>query len=272
MAVFANDFTFNGISLSSISQSYALVSFDNGSDSSAIMNRSVERSEITYDRVLTDDYGAVDSNVMQFDITICNACDRTGESFTKDEIKKIIGWLTSPVEPKLLYFTGDGTEIYTGLQFIGRFTKAEYVGRGGNYKDGIKAYFENVSPYAFTEEQTYTINSYSDSNGVLDITNTGTATGKIVIPKITISVLDSGKITVNNTSDTSMDAFSFTGTQGDVITINNYNLFKADGTLFDFDKCDNLNFPVMLDGVNTFSVTGHCTVTITVRYFEDIGI
>lgn len=273
MAVFAKDFTFDGVTLSSKSSSYALVSFDGVEDSSTIFSRSVKRSDITYNSVITHDYGAIDSDVMKFSITICKACADMGESFTQAETRDIIGWLTSPTEPKHLFFTGrTGKEMYTGLHFFGRFVSGEYAQHSADDKDGIKLSFENISPYAFTDEYVYTIKSYSDSNGVLSIENVGTKTGKIIAPYITITPHLTETITINNASDTSMDAFSIKVTKDTPVIISDYNIYDSNGNLYDLANCNNLYFPVMMDGTNLFSITGYCDIEIKVRYFENIGI
>lgn len=297
MAVFAKDFVFNDISLSSKSSAYALVEFDSVSDSSTIFERSVERDSFSIGKTILNDFGAIDSNVFQFDLTICKSCDIAGESFTKDEINELVSWLTSPIESKYLTFTADSKdEILSGLYFLGRFHMAEYVGTSGNKKNGLKFHFENISPYAFTKEYEYDFTStvlngesseLSTENGEVLITedsqeihldneinfiNVGTKTGKKIYPKIVVTPTADGAVVINNFSDSSKEAFSINVTKNKEITIKDCNIYDSTGSLYSFSHCNNFNFPQVVDGENHFEIYGLCTIKIYVRYFENIGI
>lgn len=273
MSIFAKDFTFNGTSLSEKNDYYALVSFDSDFNTSTIFSRSISKGKLTYDRVITNNYAALDSDVIKFDLTICKACEEAGKGFTQNEVRELIGWLTSPTEPKELYFTGiDGDEVYVNAHYFGRFVKGEYVEQGNADKQAVTFYFENTSAYAFTKEYEYEIISTNSSNGVLEIVNTGSSVSIPIVPRILIAPTETGIVTINNTNDSSMEAFSLNVTTGKNIIIENNNLFNEDGSLMDYSQCNNLNMPILLDGSNTISVTGAAVVTIKARYLINLGI
>lgn len=265
--VFANDMTYNGIALSSINADYVIAGFDDGSDPELI-SRSVLRSDISYDQPITYDYGAVDTNVFSFDIIIMK---RSGGALSKSEIRTLLGELISPTSPQWLTFTGCENEVYNGLFFKGRFTKVSYEGFSGSKKIAIGLTFENISPYAYTREYTYEFPTANDTMSDT-ITNLGTYVGKTIIPKITITATAAGTVTVQNTSDTSQDAFSLDLLSGETVVIEDFNCFYEGGTLFPFSRLNNFNWPVLKDGDNGIVFTGDCTAEIKVRYYEAVGV
>ena len=105
-----------------------------------------------------------------------------------------------------------------------------------------------------------------------NILNFGTYVGKTVVPEITITPTATGVVTIQNVTDTSQDAFSIHVTNGEIVTIKDFNCYLSNGSLYDFSNLDNFNFPVMLDGINTFNITGDCQVQIKARYYEAVGV
>ena len=81
-----------------------LVAFDDMIHNSdvVVVDRTVNRSEISYDDAMVYDYGAIDNDVMRFRLTIS---DETGAYLSPNIIRALSSWLLSPTEPKWLSFT-----------------------------------------------------------------------------------------------------------------------------------------------------------------------
>lgn len=269
--MFARNFTYNGISLSSFGEDLHVVSFtDVNDDDREILARNVMRSDIRYDQPLTYDYGAVDSSIYSFDMSIAHTGD-TQEFLSKSEVRALTGWLMAPVEPQWISFVGCTSE-YEDVYFKGRFTRSSYVEQGTN-KFGITFHFENIAPYGFTQEFTYNAVSTANDGAGFNITNLGTYVGKTVVPRITINPTATGAITINNTADHSQGAFSINVTSGESITIADYNVvYTNSGEFYDLNNLNNFNWVVLKDGVNPIAVTGACEIEIKARYYEAIGI
>ena len=261
--VFATDFTYDDISLSSFGE-YIVAGFDDAGGDESLLSRSVNRSDITYDQPLTYDYGCVDEDVYSFELTILK---RSGEGFTQGEVRNLVGWLASPVTPRWLTFAGCTDEIYDEVYYKGRFVAANYEGGTSSNKAGITFTFENVSPYAFTQEYKYTI----DGGKTLVINNLGTKVGKTVLPKITIVPSGTGIVTIDNTDDNT-DPFSIFVVGNQNVIVEDHNCMLENGDIYPFSNLNNYNWVTLKDGINHITVTGDCKIIIQVRFYEAIGV
>lgn len=267
MIVYAKDFTFNTRSLSDISNDLVVASFEDGSSSGdLILGRTVNRSSITYDQPQTFDYGAVDTDVYTFDITIMR---KDGDFLTKSEIKALTGWLMSPVTPKWIYFErcGDRGMVYDDVFYKGRFVRSSYIDVGVSNKVGIKFEFENISAYGYTEEKTFTI----AGDTVEPIVNTGTYVGKKILPVITIRPTETGTVTIDNEDD-DIPPFSIDVVSGLDVTIQNHYCTLNNGNFYDFSNLNNYNWVTLKDGINHIAVTGDCEVELKARFYEAVGV
>jgi len=264
------DFTFNKTSLSSFENGEYIVASFEDSDSTDVLTLNVNHSDLSYDNPVAYYYDTAPSDVLTIKFSICR---KDGEFIKQDEIRKLNSWLMAPTEPKVLSFTpcNSTTAVYYNVDFIGNFTAFSLQHGGSEREIGVTYTFTNISSYAFTKQQEYTITATTSATKT--ITNTGTATGRVVFPEITIldSTADSETVTINNESDTSRDAFSINVLKGIPVTISDCNLFDKNGELYGLSCLNNFNWPVLVDGDNKITVTGACTVTIKVRYFENVG-
>ena len=262
MAVCAQDFTFNNKALSSFTTEYALVDFDE-TDSSPGITRAFQQSALTNDNSVVYFYDAIGSSLIEFDITICRM---DGDDLTPEDSKELSDWLIGEVIPREAFFTSCDVDsaVYDNTYFIGGFTSSSYTQAGSARRFGMTFHFVNISPYGFTAEETFNV------PGV--IPNTGSRTGEVVYPVITIVPSATGIVTINNTDDTSVDAFSINMTSGTTVIVNDRNLFKTNGDLYSFENLNNFNWPALLDGDNHIVTTGDATVTMTTRFYKNLGV
>ena len=265
MAVFAKDFTFNNIALSSFSAEYCLVDFDD-EDNSTALSRSFQQSSITNDNSVVYFYDAIGSALLEFDITICRKDDK---DLTPANAKELSDWLMGEHIPRVAYFTScdDEHAVYDDTDFIGGFTQSSYTQRGTTQKMGMTFHFQNISPYGFTKEV-----SVTTSEGTVTLENTGSRTGELIWPTITINPTAAGKVHINNLSDPSVGSFIINMKSDTPVIIEDRNVFTANGELYSFDNLDNFNWPALVDGENEILIYGAATVTITARFYKNLGV
>lgn len=273
--IYATDFTYNGISLSSISPDLVIASLsDESSYDGTIISRTANRSAITYDEPFTHDYGVVDNDVFKFKITVIH----TGEDGVKQPLaKRIIDWTMSPTTPRWMQITRygciDTEQVYDDVCYIGRFVSASYETLGGEgRKIGMSLMFECSSPYAYTPEFTF-----ETVNGAVNIRNYGTHVGKVITPTIILHPSVAGDLTVQNTADTSQGALSIHADGTSPIKIENFNTYIYNDVSDAWDLLPfnnhvlNYNWPVIIDGDNHFVVTGGTAEVIT-RFYAAYGV
>lgn len=266
--MYARNFVYNGTSLSSLDSNYLVAAFESDAeDEFNMVSRSVGRSDIRYDQPLTYDYGAIDEDVLTFDVNIIKNSD---DPITRSEMRQLVSWLMSPVVPQWANFTGCNDDYFNDLYFKGRFVSARSRNIGESRKIAATFTFENIAPYAFTEEYTYILTT-SNGEAATTIENYGTYVGKTVLPQITIHANSTGNVTIRNSADSSQDAFSIYLLTGQEVTVRDHNCFNG-SALFPFENLNNYNWPIIKDGNNPILVTGDATVTIKTRFYEAIGI
>ena len=241
-----------------------------------IFNGKVNKSDIHYNSPITNFYSLVPKNNLEFSIVISK---NDGDYLTQDEISALVSWLTAPHEPVECYFTPyDDNDywnthiVHSGVFYIGVFHSWGYSEMGQVGKMGIRFDFENISPYGFTEEVSVIIRSSGTDSQTIPFLNIGDAVGLKVLPKITITPTATGTVTIANTVD-SREPLSINVTQGKTITIEDYNAFDNDDELYSISKYfNNLNWIYLYDNNNMISVTGSADVTITARFFKNVGV
>lgn len=282
MEVQASDFYYNGTSLSSLGD-FALVSFDTSASNSDVtmMSMDINRSSLTYNSPISHYYNKVASDVLKWSITIIH---KENVYLSQSDVRTLTGWLMSPVKPCVAYFVpcSDRSNMvaYRDIDYIGVFNSWSYTEIAQNQKIGITFYFENISPYAFTKEQTYTCTANTNNNGTVTIDSVH-YTGQEILPTITLETSNYATVTLNNDSDYSREALSINANPSKTIVISNYNLFDSNNNLLDFDDyLNNFNWVKLIDGQNVLTMTVRseqsgtvsATATITVRFLTNVGV
>ena len=299
---YARDFTYDNRTLLSIDPNLIVVSFDSTSTTSEneIVSRNVLRSDITYDDVLTYDYGAVDNSVYKLKLTIARM---DGDVLSQSLVRTLVSWLISPTEPKWLTFNRGGcasAAMYDGVEFKGRFNRVTYDMSTGYNKYAISFEFENISPFGFTRQYAWEFDLQNSSSSAT-LSPVGTNVGKLVTPAILIT---SDSSTGGAELPDDIDNLEFTRGEGQIISIHNldgntapfliqcpqdvtiavigdncyyYNDDPAfdvrNMSLYNFSNLVNFNFPRMVSGgVNRFVFEGTGNIIIVSRMYEALGV
>lgn len=318
MAVYCQDFTFNGKTLSSFDPDLVVVSFTDSRYNSdvTVVNRSVQRSEITYDDALTYDYGVLDNDVYRFTITLAN---EHADYLSQDLVRKLTSWLISPTEPKWLEFTrypnpeGRAKDpVYLDVQFKGRFIRTSMDDIGGVNKVGITFEFENISPYGFTKQYAWEVDSTLETQ-TATLSTPGTDIGKLVTPVVLIESHTSTQdglidhetgtqyidaedtealnleyndeaegqtISIQNL-DANTAPFIIKIPQGTTVALIGDNCYYYNGDqsfntsnmeLYSFSNLQNFNWPRMVSGTNRIRCSGDAKITFVARFYEALGV
>lgn len=273
MTIQAKDFVFNGVSLSSFTTDYMLVSFDTSADENdvSIIQTSISHTDLSASSPIVHFYNRTPQDVLSFSISVCR---EDGQYLSQENVKELQEWLFAPKVPKVAYFLpydDNSKAVYEDIEFIGTFASSSYEEIGQVNKAGISFSFTNIAPYAFTQIYSYDIDSSSGS-GSVKIENMGTHVGETIYPQITITPAEDGTVTITNSTDTSVEPLSINVTANAPVIIKDRNLYLQDGSLYSFNNLNNFNWVAILDGMNEINVTGKCTVNIQTRFFENVGV
>ena len=264
MSIIARNFTFNGVALNDFDDKYMLVDLDN-QDRGNAFSRQLQTSMITNDSPITHYYGSTASNVITFDIAICR---RDWEFLTVEDCNQLSNWLMGDPIPKECHFDSCNVAVFNNTYFIGSFVSSSYLQSGLEQKYAMIFSFQNMSGYGFTPRYGYAL-STEVSNVV---TTQGSSTGEMIYPDFVITPNETGIVTINNLTDTSMDELSLNVTSGKVIKVSDRNLLNDDDTLCDMrTHLNTYNWPCLLNGRNEIYVTGNAVIQMYVRYFVNLG-
>lgn len=275
LMVQALDFTFNGTSLSDISSDIILVSFDTSAVDNDVqfITSAIDRSDILYNNPIANVYAKTAEDVLKFSVTFARA---DGKMLSQQEIRELTSWLLAPKTARLAHFTpytsdlANNYAVYEDVNYIGLFTNAYYQEMGQSRKMGVSFDFENISPYGFSDEKSFSFVSGGGERHLVETVES--ITGELINPTITITPTANGVVTINNVSDTSRDELSVNVRSGQTVVIMNGVAYLSDGSLFNLENFNNFNFPVLIDGDNTISISGDCSVNFKYREFINVGV
>jgi hypothetical protein len=260
--MYAQDFNYDGTSLSSINSDFIVVAFE-VNDPDPAHQRTINQSGITNDNYVKHYYGHIADTALSFDITIARCSE---DHISKSDAQTLSDWLFAHSDPRVLYLVprnGDHV-MYENTDFIGSFTSMQFNGD----HNALTFHFENISGYAFTKPQTYTIATL-DNNGVYTITPNGSKTGEVVYPTILVRPNATGTLSITMRGT---DQFLVDMTDGVNFYIRDCGLYREDGSLYSFDNLHSFNWPYLIDGENVWTFTGDATLEVTARYLITTGL
>lgn len=237
--------------------------------------RTITSSSLTKYRYRTSTYGVNYDSVLTFQISLmkdpCVYSSRDELKFSRQDIREISAWLTSPITPRLFHMTDYNDSNAEEYDYFGVFTE---VASGDNNIFTLNCTFESNSPFAFSAEQTV------DFVGTGVVPNPSDAKEDYVYPKVIIEPTTSGSHTITITNETDGGRYmTLTNMKrGDTITIDSEKLTikNISGSLMSFDNIDiegldYIYWPRLTYGNNTISVTNGAEVRFIYRYPVKVG-
>lgn len=268
MNVLGKSFTFNGISSTSFNLALCLID-SNQTSKDSVMSWSVNKGDITPHRYAPNFYSRQPEQVLQFDITFIKS---NSESFTPDERRTIINWLTEPISYAVLTIEDDADSMpyHQNIEYCALVTDySEFVPVGDVY--GMTFHFECSSPYGFAPLETTTFSCTDTAN--ITVNNTSDDIRRDYYPVIWLKAGATGNITITNTiyPQESMILAVKNGQEllidcqmGDITDMNVH--------LFDYSTDTNLTWLRLAHGENHLTITGPCTGEIRCKYMRKAGI
>lgn len=237
------------------------------------LQKEILKGSTNFYKYRADHYGSLYSDVLSFEIyLIKNTCN--GDSaFTKEEIREIIGWLTSPHTPKKFHMYNFEYEHEEEYDYYGLFTDIQYefTNAGNDGKPAaIIATFVCDSPFGWVSRtETLKIQDNTSVTVVVD----SDEWEDYIYPCIKVEMdniigATNRLFSIVNISDDS-HKFEMSASDNQVFWIDSQKMTLYDNIgLLNLD-CLNLAdegyiyLPRLVNGRNELILSGHCTVTIT---------
>lgn len=203
MAKQFKDFFFCGKKMNSVMKNIISVDFDANDEINLSLSRDMEKGDTNRYKTEADYYYDTWSDQLTFELDIvkdpCSYETQKEAEFSKEEIKTITRWLTSPHTPEWIKFEYNADEDNDTKNYFGWFENIEtFVAYGVVY--GLKLHFKCTTPFGFTDSVVNTINS--TKNYVTDmIENNSDETNEYVYPILNIHPNSDGEVFIANTAD-----------------------------------------------------------------------
>ena len=273
MAIFGKYFEFNG--KSSKDFDLMIASFDAVDEVPMGLSRTVDTGEMNWYRYSVNHYGARYDNVLEFEVTViksvCNYNKRM--QFTRNEIREINAWLTSPLFPKLFHMY-DYDDQYFADEYIDYFVtisdvNTKYIGD----IVGLTFTLKCDCPFGYSQEKRLLINT----NELFTINNTSDELEGSIYPQLIVHPMDNKSVTISNLTQNKSFTFTPLGAN-DTIYIDCQNMTIKDklGTLiplYDLSVIDPVDvyWFELVSGENKILMVGNATIEIVWREYRKVG-
>lgn len=279
----AHSFIFNGLNSADFGVTIGWI--DSQADVSANgLNRELKKTACT-NKTKSNVYGAETAEPISFHFSIVKA---DGKELTRPESIKINRWLTSSAFPQPLKF--NDCDAYP-LHYYAVCTQINDIMAGGRLV-GKELTFETNSSFAFSglEKKTFVI---TGTDNCFYLNNSADTDNGIYYPTITIStksdtvvienVTDQKSVTVHTQklkADANGNKVLTLNSEHMTVTDNDGRLIPAGDLGWDTDyesavrsgnKLDYIYWIRLLQGMNTFEVSGACTLTIEYEFPRKAG-
>lgn len=281
MAQYGKSFTYDGISSEDFHLVLAGLSIP---DTDLGLSRSTEKSTINKYRKQVNVFGTTYDDVLSFTIVLikdpCTYTDMNDLKFSRQDIREISAWLTSPQFPKLFHMYNYANQTDENSIPLNGWEEYDYFGVFTNVQatdDNIYSLscdFECNTPFALSPLQTVTI----QDEGV--VTNESDDHYDYVYPYLIITPTSADQVTIKNNSDLDLNGsahyMQFTAPDTNPIYIDcRKNTIENDSGVLEFsdleiDTLDYIYWFRLLYGDNNITVN-NAEVTFLFRYPVKVG-
>lgn len=272
MKAMGDYFIFNNIN----SENYNIVIGNDNAieDVSFGLNRSIIKSEVNKYREKINVLGTTNDEPISFEfIMLKNPCIGISSYFTTEELRQVLGWITSPYYP-CLFKWGNKKDGDSQYEYFGIFTQVSSFSKGDDVY-GIKVKFETNSSYAYSPilEKTFNIVNSSD----FELINNSDNYYDYIYPTVEITPNFTGELTIKNVTD-GEKSITISVLQNNTITIDceKFKISDVAGIVDLYDlgirDVDYIYWIRLLNGSNVFSVIGDADITFKYRECYKLGI
>lgn len=262
-----------------------IVGFDSP-DVPLAMSREILSGSMNQYRNKTYHMGTNWSGVLTFTVSFMkDPCVGSDLTFSEDEISAINAWLTSPNYPILFHMYDFTTDENEAITIVGK--KYDYFGVFNDVSPtvvseniiGLTATFQTNSPFAWTQEITKEFEIVAEQSESCSFTVSNDDRLRQIYPVITVRpTSDPGggrvDITIVNTRDNLPMTLNI---PVEPVTIDCEKSVISDAAgVMTFENLgigaeDYIYWPKLYHGINTFNVTGDCTIAFTYREPRKVG-
>lgn len=226
------------------------------------------------------------AGVLSFTVSFMkDPCVGSDQTFSEDEISAINAWLTSPNYPILFHmydYVTDENEVMTVVgkkyDYYGVFSDVSAQTVSDNII-GLKATFQTNSPFAWTQEIVREFEIVSGQNEICSFIVNNDDRLRMIYPVITVTPNASPgsgrvRITISNTRD---DLPMTLNIPVEPVTIDcDKSIISDTAGVLTFEHLgigaeDFIYWPRLYHGLNTFNVSGDCTITFKYREPRKVG-
>ena len=212
----------------------------------------------SYDGAMRTDYGAKYTDVARPSVT---GIDIDGEDIQPYKVRSVLRWLTGSRQNAWMnVYNVDGDIV---CSYLGRFTDVKLQKMDARVI-GIVAYFTAITPWAYSDVQTVTMQLNGATNFSID--NESDELYSLIYPRIIYkNTQNNASLSIKNNTVGEETVFKKLQ-QGEIITIDNNFVAYSDNTSRIFNDDFNFVFPALSAGLNDFKAEGIGELTISFRY------
>lgn len=240
------------------------------------LDREINRGESNVYRPRQNHFGATYASPLEFELSVIKNIeeDQNDMIFSRNDIRSIAAWLTSPLYPLLFHMTDYEFDAYLEepIDYYVTFSSIEnVVVNGGIVGLTIKATCD--CPFGYGQEFSKEI----PANSGITITNTSDNYDGFIYPIIKINPTDNGQITISNDTEQKSITFKSKGANNAIfIDCQRLEIKDSIDSLIPLSDLGVSNpadiyFPRLLHGQNKISVKGNAKVTLTYREYRKVG-
>ncbi len=274
MAVYGKNFEFNGKSSSDFG--IMLAGFEEISSIPLGLDREINRGESNVYRPRQNHFGATYASPLEFELSVIKNIeeDQNDMIFSRNDIRSIAAWLTSPLYPILFHMTDYEFDAYLEepIDYYVTFSSIENVVVNGEIV-GLTIKATCDCPFGYSQEFSKEI----PANSGITITNTSDNYDGFIYPIIKINPTDNGQITISNDTEQKSITFKSKGANNAIfIDCQRLEIKDSIDSLIPLSDLGVSNpadiyFPRLLHGQNKISVKGNAKVTLTYREYRKVG-
>lgn len=261
MAKMFKDFSFNNQTLSGVFGDFAVVDFNGDSQLQLAMERDMDIGTTNTYRVEANYFGDTWNSTLPIEMHIIkNPCRKNQDDLiiTKEEIRKITRWLTSPHYPLWIKFENMPDDDNDVVYYCGWFNNIETYCVGQNVY-GLKLYFTCTTPFGYTDylSTEASVSGYKN----LILTNNSDELESYAYPQVKIKPNQNGSVFMCNLSDCTL-------LESGTLTLSEETYFDSLLTVVENYATKNFSF-VRYTGTGTFNIVPICNDTAIQFYLVD---
>lgn len=213
----------------------------------------------SYDGSIRTDYGAKYNDVAKPSVTLI---DVDGDDIPPFKVRSVLRWLTGSRQNAWMNIYNIDGELV--CSYLGRFIDVKLQKMDARVI-GIYAQFESISPWAYSEIQTVSMN-INGENVKFNIQNDSDDIYSCIYPYMTFKNTNNGASFSIKNNTVGIETVFKNLQQNELVTIDKGFVVYSDNDKRIFNDDFNFIFPALSSGINEFQATGKGKLIVKFRY------